>query len=398
MKNKSEERQRRQALEAVFAIATSFEQSLQSIFDRVVMSIASILEPRSIALYRLADNKADLLVRYDGEELKHSKEMSCPCPACASVLETHMPYRYTGDLNDGFHDCFSLKGRTRSSFIAIPILDNEAHSAGMICLLSKEGREFRGKEMHVLEIFARYVFYEISRRKAEELMLQSRQMHLLAQLTSGVAHEVRNPLNAIMAISEALFKKMDNREMYGQYMEHIRNQIKRLSRLMESLLALGRPLRSESCARMNIAQMLRDSVADWEHVVSERQITVSLGIPCEMENVSMNADRMKMRQTVINILDNAEQHMLPGEGVTIMASKEMNSVVIRFRDTGSGIAQEDMCHVFEPFFTTRKSGTGLGLSIVKNTIENYGGDVRIYNNDPPPGLTVEISFPVSEPR
>ena len=96
------------------------------------------------------------------------------------------------------------------------------------------------------------------------------------------------------------------------------------------------------------------------------------------------------------VLDNAEQHM-PAEGtITVSADKPEDAILrLRFRDTGSGIASEDSAHIFEPFFTTRKAGTGLGLSIVKNTVENHDGAIRIFNNDPPPGITVEIRMPLA---
>ena len=388
--------QRQQALEAVYTIVTSFGSSLLAICDQVVMNIAAILKLESVVFFQLTDGKAGSPVHYRDGVLTHEEPPEVPCSACRNVMHSRLPFQYSGDLADRYPDSACFKNNLFGSYIAVPVLNYEAKTMGMICAMRREKKPFQQYEVHLIEIFARYVAYEITRRQLEKKMLQSQEMHLLGQLTSGVAHEVRNPLNALMAISEALFKRMGDTETYGQYITHIRNQIKRLSGLMEDLLALGRPVRRDDFTTIGVKSLLGDTIADWNRISPDRDGRVSLEVSSACEELSVDVDTTKMQQVIINILDNAEQHLPPGGTITATIDNNGNdTVLIAFHDTGSGIAAADLTHIFEPFFTTRKAGTGLGLSIVKNTVENHGGTIRIFNNDPPPGITVELTLPLS---
>ena len=168
------------------------------------------------------------------------------------------------------------------------------------------------------------------------------------------------------------------------------------SGLMEDLLALGRPVRRDDFTTIGVKSLLGDTIADWNRISPDRDGRVSLEVSSACEELSVDVETTKIQQVIINILDNAEQHLPPGGTITATIDNNGNdTVLIAFHDTGSGIAAADLTHIFEPFFTTRKAGTGLGLSIVKNTVENHGGTIRIFNNDPPPGITVELTLPLS---
>ncbi len=391
-------RQRHKALEAVYTIITTSEPSLSAIGDGVVERIASLLNLQMVAIHRLAEDSAPLSIRYCDGMITHEELSSGPlCSACASVLRNSRPFTYTGDLTNAFPDSTCFSKDTFCSHVAVPVLTYQGELVGIICAARREEVRIPEYELHLIEIFARYLSYEITRRSMQKKMVQSKEMHLLGQLTSGVAHEVRNPLNALMAISEALFKRIDDGEKYGQYMTHIRNQIRRLSRLMEDLLALGRPLRNGDFITISIGELLDETVADWKRIVSERQNRVSVELPDALRSYRVRGDLTKLQQVMVNLLDNAEQHM-PSDGMVTVSVEhsEEGAIQIRFRDSGSGINEENLQRIFDPFFTTRRSGTGLGLSIVKNTIENHGGSIRIVNNNPPPGITVEISLPVTD--
>jgi two-component system sensor kinase FixL len=106
-------------------------------------------------------------------------------------------------------------------------------------------------------------------------------------------------------------------------------------------------------------------------------------------------DGVKLKQALINLLENAAQHSPEDREITVTLEQEASKVWIKVKDQGTGIKPEIMSEVFKPFFTTRPRGAGLGLSIVKSIVETHGGDIHIYNNNPPPGLTVELYLPRS---
>ncbi|MBD3344598.1 MAG: GAF domain-containing protein, partial [Chitinivibrionales bacterium] len=370
--------------------------SIKTIHELVVLNITNIIKAQSVVIYQFHDDKAINLTRCRDGVLYHEKESLVPCSACKVILAHGRSSQITGNLTREFSDSCCFASSDYRSYIGIPIRSYSSNPVGMICVMRREEKPFYEYEIHLIEIFARYIAYEISRRRMERQMLQSREMKLLGQLTSGVAHEVRNPLNALMALSEALFKRIGDDSEYEQYMKHIKNQIDRLSTLMEDLLALGRPLRKDDLHEVSVSNLLSDAVTNWQQVALERNERVKMMAIPRSEDIKVNVDTTKLQQVFLNLLDNAEQHMNDDGAITIKVSdKDEHYVRIQFCDTGSGIGQKDLQHVFDPFFTTRKGGTGLGLSIVKNTVEHHGGKISLFNNDPQPGLTVEISLPVS---
>ena len=111
------------------------------------------------------------------------------------------------------------------------------------------------------------------------------------------------------------------------------------------------------------------------------------------------ADGFKLEQAIFNLLENAGDHIPDGSSIIIqvMCSEDNctdGMAVVQVIDRGTGIAEESLPHVFNPFYTRRKGGTGLGLALVRRYIGNMGGTVQIWNNDPPPGCTVEVRIPL----
>jgi signal transduction histidine kinase len=113
------------------------------------------------------------------------------------------------------------------------------------------------------------------------------------------------------------------------------------------------------------------------------------------------ADRGRLVQVIFNLLENAAQHSRVDEQIIIhisdngAAASSNPMATIRISDAGSGIPPEYLDQVFDPFYTGRRGGTGLGLALVKHFIEDMGGSVVLYNNDPPPGCSAEVYIPLT---
>jgi signal transduction histidine kinase len=99
----------------------------------------------------------------------------------------------------------------------------------------------------------------------------------------------------------------------------------------------------------------------------------------------------------MNLLENAAQHSPEESEIVVEVSLGQNNMLsVKIRDRGTGVSPEILPEVFKPFFTTRTRGAGLGLSIVKSIIETHGGQTELFNNDPGPGLTVEVTLPLAQ--
>ena len=238
------------------------------------------------------------------------------------------------------------------------------------------------------------------RRQLEQRLFEARKLEAIGQLAGGVAHEVRNPLNAILSITEALFREreiVENRE-FDPYIEHIRTQVGRLARLMNDLLELGKPIPQSSLYPVLLYELCRETVLLWKSsgtAANKRVLLVAENEPLGMRVV---VDRMKLQQVIFNLLENAGQHSRDQKILLSLDEdlREPAMAVIRVIDGGSGIAEDALTRIFDPFYSDRTGGTGLGLALVKHFIEYMGGTVSVCNNETSPGCTAELRIPMAK--
>ncbi len=234
------------------------------------------------------------------------------------------------------------------------------------------------------------------RRSMEKELMHSRAMKMLGQIASGVAHEVRNPLNAILAISETMFQDFKAQAEYSEYLDHIRKQVNRLSSLMRDLLEIGKSIPPSTMRSTPLNILCASSIELWKQYQTHSSQTVRLVQPASGNHINIRVNRGKLQQVFVNLLENASQHSPPDSEIRIVIQEpKKKQVQVCVQDLGPGISGESLDQIFEPFFTTRKSGTGLGLSIVKHIIETHGGNITIHNNNPAPGCCVEINLPLA---
>ncbi len=247
---------------------------------------------------------------------------------------------------------------------------------------------------------------DISRHKVlEEKLHRSRKMETIGQIAGGVAHEVRNPLNAILSITEALFKEpeIESNPEFEPYIHHIRTQVNRLVHLMNELLDLGKTIPTSSIHPVPLYDVCRETLELWNSSGSAHKIPVILSVEHDPQQVHVNADRKRLVQIIFNLVENAAQHSASDSKIRLhleVTENQQNAMAaIRVVDAGSGIPPEKLPRVFDPFYTSRKEGTGLGLALVKHFVEDMNGTVVLFNNDPPPGCTAEVKIPLAtEPK
>jgi PAS domain S-box-containing protein len=243
---------------------------------------------------------------------------------------------------------------------------------------------------------------DITRRKRlEKKLIRSRKLETIGQIAGGVAHEVRNPLNAILSITEALFKEkeIESNPEFEPYIQHIRTQVNRLALLMNDLLDLGKTIPTSSIHPVPLYEVCREAVELWNSSGSAQKDPVILATYSDPTRTFVMADRGRLVQVLFNLLENAAQHSSDNATIILRLNDTdacaplSPMAVIRVIDSGSGIPPENLDQVFDPFYTGRKGGTGLGLALVKHFIEDMGGTVVLFNNDPPPGCSAEVHIP-----
>jgi len=305
-------------------------------------------------------------------------------------------------INDHGHPYFDLNGQF-AGFIGSCYDINDQKIAestlqGIHARLEVQIHE-RTRDLSEINALLRQEIAE--REQLEQQLLSAKRLEAIGQIAGGVAHEVRNPLNAILTITEALFreKEIEDNPEYMPFIHHIRTQVNRLALLMNDLLDLGRTIPSANLQPITLYDLCCETLDLWKSTGMSKHKLALLESDSDGLTIQVSADTVKLQQVFFNLLENAGYHTPDGSEIVMRLTRnghdlQSGMAVVQIIDHGSGIAEDKLPHVFEPFYTDRKGGTGLGLALVRHFTENMGGTVQIWNNSPPPGCTVEVRIPI----
>jgi signal transduction histidine kinase len=237
---------------------------------------------------------------------------------------------------------------------------------------------------------------EASLVENESKIRQAHGMKMVGEMAAALAHEVRNPLHALLSITEALRQDLKGNAEIDVYLHHIGQQVQRLASLMNDLLELGKPVDLEHLRRESLRAICTDVMEMWRHMAQGMDCAVNFVMPESCDDIAIVADPRRLQQVFLNLLDNAAHHS-PKEAEIefVLHAPEKDSVRITIKDSGAGIAEAVFPRIFDPFFSTRKGGIGLGLNVVKNIVESHNGNLVLSNNKPLPGCTAEVILPLA---
>jgi len=240
-------------------------------------------------------------------------------------------------------------------------------------------------------------------RALEARLHQAERLSAIGQLASGIAHEVRNPLNFINLSIDFLRSRFGpaagaDREEFDRLVESVKKEIHRLNGMIENFLLLGKPLKLDrKPCRVDV--LLDDVAQVARQKAAAQQIQVEAQVAPALPPVV--ADGAQLKTCFMNLLVNAFQAM-PNGGRLQIAAAAVNggaggpaAVEVTFRDTGNGIPAADLPRIFEPYFTTKEAGIGLGLAITKKIVEEHGGSIGVESR-PGEGTRVAIVLPVTD--
>ncbi|GIW42700.1 MAG: hypothetical protein KatS3mg076_3277 [Candidatus Binatia bacterium] len=229
-------------------------------------------------------------------------------------------------------------------------------------------------------------------RLEKELALRER-MAAVGSLVGRVAHEIRNPLFGISATLDALEVAATSGQALRNHLDVLRREIARLETLVAELLEYGRPESSER-EPGSPADVLHEAVASCAELARRSGVEITLEVDEGLPTIPM--DRTRLVQLFRNLVDNAVRHSPEGGSVEVRAFLDSSGVACVVRDRGTGIAPDDLPHVFEPFFSRRAGGTGLGLAIAKKIADAHGASIEL-RNLPEGGVEARVVFPERPP-
>jgi len=228
-------------------------------------------------------------------------------------------------------------------------------------------------------------------KKIEKATLQGEKLAAAGRLVRTIAHEVRNPLNNITLSIEQL--QQDIKEDGPQlYMNIIQRNSKRISDLISELLNTSRP--SENTLSKQILQnILDDVIAASIDRLTLKHIKLQISYPNDM--LEIMADREKLKLALLNIVINAVEAMEEQTGQLSLSMQQLNNnAVVTISDNGSGISDENISRLFEPYFTQKRNGMGLGLTFTLNILQAHRATIEV-SSQQGKGTTFTITFPLA---
>lgn len=215
----------------------------------------------------------------------------------------------------------------------------------------------------------------------------------VGKLAAGLAHEIRNPLHAIQ-LNLHSFRRVHQQqaemppEEISKMLDQSTREIGRIEQLMQELVGFATPDEPRHEV-IDVVREIRDVVDFIQQEMIDRNVEINMQL--EDQPVCVNIDRGRLRQIMLNLLQNAQQAMQDGGRIEIGLSRRRGRIEITVTDNGPGIPDADHERIFEPFYSTKSNGTGFGLALVKRFVEQVGGNICCENNAGG-GVTMKIEL------
>jgi two-component system, NtrC family, sensor kinase len=234
------------------------------------------------------------------------------------------------------------------------------------------------------------------RVELEAQLSQADKLSSIGLLAAGVAHEVNTPLAVISSYAQMLAKQLQGDPQRGALLEKITRQTFRASEIVNNLLNFSRTSGTEF-TEIDVNKVISDTLALLEHQFRTSRIHIQSELYRDLPLIYGNAGRLQ--QVFLNLFLNAKDAMNNG-GTLRIATANGEAIIVSVADTGSGIAQEHIHRIYDPFFTTKSAprdgqnrGTGLGLSVTYGIIQEHAGKIKVESR-PGEGTTFLLEFPL----
>jgi len=288
------------------------------------------------------------------------------------------------------------------------VLWSKEKPVGIMGIASKEDRHYSSNDENLLVAISRQLATTIEKvqlyeetcrayedlRRTQEQLLQSEKMSAVGQLISGVAHELNNPLTAILGYAQ-LLESSDLDQRSADYVRKLFKQAQRTHRVVQNLLSFARQRKPQK-QEVDLCKVLEESLTLREYDLKVNNVSLEREIADGLPSVV--ADPHQLEQVFLNVINNALDAIVEGgsSGVLKVRAYTKNGFVcVEFGDSGPGI--KDPGRIFDPFYTTKSvgKGTGLGLSICYGIIKEHGGEIEARNRDEG-GAAIEVRLLASE--
>jgi two-component system, NtrC family, sensor kinase len=260
--------------------------------------------------------------------------------------------------NKSVRDLLEFRERSRRTWINanfMPLKNNADEIVAVLCI----GRDIT------------------EHKNLESQLINAEKLASIGTLAAGVAHEINNPLGVILGFCDLLLRKAEPGSQTHEDLKTIERQGLHCKEIVENLLSFAR-VGKETTETSDLNHCIEDVVKVVRHTLEINNIALQVDLTEDMPPVA--GDSRQLQQVFLNLINNAVAAMPEGGSLSIRSSqdKAQRRAVVDFEDAGTGIPEESLDHIFEPFYTTKPEGegTGLGLFVSYGIINRYGGAIR----------------------
>jgi len=355
-------------------------------------------------------------VELANNELQHLiEEISFDLEATNNVLtKTVNTAKYIHVVNaweDPMVDETIKKILASNEFVVTPLIAKNKVVGLLMADYAYSGRNITEESIEVLTMFAGSAAITIENAKmistleekieelqnayaelkiAQDKLIKNKKLAAMGQVSTRIAHEIRNPLAIIGGFAKSVPKIYKDRNLTIKNANIIVEEVRRLEHTLSNVLDFTRqPIPEKSLTDVNI--LVKKTLRMFENKVISQGVTVKTNL--EKGKLEAEFDSAQIKQVLINVIQNALNAMPKGGVLEIKSSVCDNKLCLDISDTGKGIPNHYLERIFEPFFTTRSSGAGLGLTISHGIIQNHNGNISIFSEEKK-GTIVSILIPI----
>ena len=228
-------------------------------------------------------------------------------------------------------------------------------------------------------------------KQAEQYMLRTERLAAMGQLAVTLAHEIKNPLQALRLSMDLVLNNTMSAIERELCLKLCNEEIDRLIKVTTNMLDFARPERIVQESIL-VNQLVTDTLILVDKLVRQANIQVTTNLSQDLPLIQVAPDQVV--QILVNVIINSIEAMPNGGGIHITGNVEQDSIRLTVANQGPPIPPETLKHIFDPFFTTKPRGTGLGLSVSRNIMRELNGDLTVENLSNGPGVAFTLKFPI----
>ena len=403
------------------SVAIGSSLDLDEIVSNTVEKILGILESVSIRIYRLNKKKQTLRLlasrglssRFVENGRIKTRELGEGFLGKSLLTSETKVVSDPSNLDDPCADLFAEEGI--QSAIYVPLV-SKGEPVGAMVISSQSTSDFSNDNLEFLSAIGNQIGVAIEKaglyknlknayqelKEAQEQVIAQEKLASLGKLSATIAHEINNPLAAVLTYNRLMIKQNRNgrltperKEDIARYLDIMASETARCGEIVKNLLAFSRQSKINIESR-NIKEIVDRTLTLLSHDLEMKGIQVVKQIDSHLPQVQ--CDFKQIQQALLNVIGNASEAMADGGSLTMSAkcSDANHTMEIQISDTGCGIPKSHLKSIFEPFFTTKEEGkgVGLGLSVVYGIVTRHKGTIEV-ESQPGEGTTFTICLPLA---